>query len=68
MAQGQGNGKLAEQTMIARMGLEGYKEFRKHIGRLGGKAGDPTNKGFASNRERARLAGSIGGRASRRAK
>ena len=33
---------------------------------MGGKAGDPTNKGFASNIERARKAGSKGGKISKR--
>ena len=42
------------------------KDFYKHIGSLGGKAGDPTNKGFASNIERARKAGSKGGKISKR--
>ena len=41
-------------------------DFYKRIGRMGGKAGDPTNKGFASNIERARKAGSKGGKISKR--
>ncbi len=43
-------------------------DFYKRIGRMGGKAGDPTNKGFASNIERARKAGSKGGKISKRGK
>lgn len=42
------------------------KDFYKHIGSMGGKAGDPTNKGFASNIERARKAGAKGGKISKR--
>ena len=41
-------------------------DFYKRIGRIGGKAGDPSNKGFASNIERARKAGSKGGKISKR--
>ena len=41
-------------------------DFYKRIGRMGGKAGDPTNKGFASNIERARKAGAKGGKISKR--
>ena len=37
-------------------------DFYKRIGSMGGKAGDPTNKGFASNIERARKAGAKGGK------
>ena len=40
-------------------------DFYKRIGRMGGKAGDPTNKGFASNIERARKAGAKGGKISK---
>lgn len=43
-------------------------DFYKRIGRMGGKAGDPTNKGFASNIERARKAGAKGGKISKRGK
>ena len=41
-------------------------DFYKRIGRMGGKAGNPTNKGFANNIERARKAGSKGGKISKR--
>ena len=41
-------------------------DFYKRIGRMGGKAGDPSNKGFASNIERARKAGAKGGKISKR--
>ena len=43
-------------------------DFYKRIGRMGGKAGDPSNKGFASNIERARKAGAKGGKISKRGK
>jgi general stress protein YciG len=66
MAQGQGNGKLAEQTMIERMGLEQYKQFIIERGRRGGAAPYIGKKGFACNPERARMAGAIGGKASKR--
>jgi len=66
MAQGQGNGKLAEQTMIERMGLEQYKQFIIERGRRGGAAPYRGKKGFAANPERARMAGAIGGKASKR--
>ena len=41
-------------------------DFYKRIGRMGGRSGDPTNKGFASNIERARKAGAKGGKISKR--
>ena len=41
-------------------------DFYKRIGRIGGKAGDSSNKGFASNIERARKAGAKGGKISKR--
>lgn len=41
-------------------------DFYKRIGRMGGKAGDPTKKGFASNIERAKKAGAKGGKISKR--
>ncbi|MDQ5914114.1 MAG: hypothetical protein QG623_733 [Patescibacteria group bacterium] len=43
-----------------------YHEWRQSIGAKGGTMGDPTNKGFASDRTRASEAGKIGGKASRR--
>jgi general stress protein YciG len=57
-----GNGKLAEKTMIERMGLEAYKEFIKKRGTLGGTAPYKGKKGFAANPERARQAGKRGGK------
>lgn len=41
-------------------------DFYKRIGSMGGKAGDPTKKGFASNIERAKKAGAKGGKISKR--
>ena len=43
-------------------------DFYKNIGSEGGKRGRGSNKGFAANRELARIAGSKGGRISRRTK
>lgn len=55
-------GKRAAQTNKARHGEDYYKE----LGRLGGSKKVP--KGFAVNRELARIAGAKGGRNSRRGK
>ena len=41
-------------------------DYYARIGRMGGKSGDPTKKGFASNIERAKKAGAKGGKISRR--
>ena len=41
-------------------------DFYSRIGRMGGKAGDPSKKGFASNIERAKKAGAKGGKISKR--
>lgn len=68
-------GIKANQRIIERLGEEGAQEFRKRIGALGGKKSN--NGGFASDqvgedgltgRERARIAGSIGGKKSRKPK
>lgn len=53
-------GKKAAQTNIKRHG----KDFYVELGRKGGKAGH--TGGFASNPELARIAGSIGGKKSKR--
>lgn len=40
--------------------------YYSRIGKMGGKAGDPTKKGFASDPERAKRAGAKGGKISKR--
>lgn len=40
--------------------------YYSRIGKMGGKAGDPTKKGFASDPERAKTAGAKGGKISKR--
>ena len=52
----------ARETILKLHGTD----FYKRIGRMGGKAGDPTKKGFASNIERAKKAGAKGGKISKR--
>ena len=47
-------------------GTEGVHAKMQAIGHKGGKAGDPTKKGFASNIERAKKAGAKGGKISKR--
>ena len=44
------------------------EDFYKRIGSKGGKSGDPSKRGFASNPELAREAGRKGGKKSRRGK
>lgn len=56
-------GLRAAETNKAKNG----EDFYKRIGSMGGKAKNP-NKGFGSDRERARLAGTKGGYISRRPK
>lgn len=54
-------------TMVEKYGSEeAAREFFRTIGSRGGKARVP--KGFATNREMARIAGAIGGSISRRGK
>jgi len=55
-------GKKASATNKMKYG----ENFHVLIGRKGGLAGNPATKGFASNRELARKAGSMGGKASGR--
>lgn len=43
-------------------------DFYRKIGHLGGSAPHKGGKGFAANRELARIAGAVGGRISRRGK
>jgi len=59
----------AKQTMLAKYGEEGYREFYRRVGSLGGSVKNP-NRGFAckekdanglTGRDRARLAGALGG-------
>ena len=52
----------ARETILK---LHGSDYFSR-IGRMGGKAGDPSKKGFASNIERAKTAGAKGGKISKR--
>ena len=62
MAGTKAGGIKARETNIKLHGID----FYKRIGRMGGKAGDPTKKGFASNIERAKKAGAKGGKISKR--
>ena len=55
-------GLKARETNIKLHGID----FYKRIGSMGGKAGDPSKKGFASNIERAKKAGAKGGKISKR--
>lgn len=55
-------GLKARETNIKLHGAD----FYKRIGRMGGKAGDPSKKGFASDSERAKTAGAKGGKISKR--
>ena len=55
-------GIKARETNLKLHGID----FYKRIGSMGGKAGDPTKKGFASNIERAKKAGAKGGKISKR--
>ncbi len=41
-------------------------DYYSRIGKKGGKAGDPSKKGFASDPERAKTAGAKGGKISKR--
>lgn len=62
MAGTKAGGLKARETNIKLHGID----FYSRIGRIGGKAGDPTKKGFASNIERAKKAGAKGGKISKR--
>ena len=62
MAGTKAGGLKARETNIKLHGID----FYKRIGRMGGKAGDPSKKGFASNIERAKKAGAKGGKISKR--
>ena len=62
MAGTKAGGLKARETNLKLDGID----FYKRIGRMGGKAGDPTKKGFASNIERAKKAGAKGGKISKR--
>lgn len=64
MAGTKAGGLKARETNLKLHGSDYYSR----IGRMGGKAGDPTKKGFASNIERARKAGAKGGKISKRGK
>lgn len=62
MAGTKAGGLKARETNLKLHG----SDFYKRIGRMGGKAGDPSKKGFASNIERAKKAGAKGGKISKR--
>lgn len=62
MAGNKAGGLKARETNLKLHG----SDFYSRIGRMGGKAGDPTKKGFASNPERAKTAGAKGGKISKR--
>ena len=62
MAGTKAGGIKARETNLKLHGID----FYKRIGSMGGKAGDPTKKGFASNIERAKKAGAKGGKISKR--
>ena len=62
MAGTKAGGLKARETNLKLHGID----FYKRIGSMGGKAGDPTKKGFASNIERAKKAGAKGGKISKR--
>ncbi len=62
MAGTKAGGIKARETNIKLHGID----FYKRIGSMGGKAGDPSKKGFASNIERAKKAGAKGGKISKR--
>lgn len=62
MAGTKAGGLKARETNIKLHGID----FYKRIGSMGGKAGDPSKKGFASNIERAKKAGAKGGKISKR--
>lgn len=62
MAGTKAGGLKARETNIKLHGID----FYKRIGRMGGKAGDSSKKGFASNIERAKKAGAKGGKISKR--
>lgn len=59
--------KKMKATMIARYGSEeAVREFYKNIGRKGGKVEHPETRPFRASTVLARIAGSHGGRVSRR--
>lgn len=62
MAGTKAGGLKARETNLKLHGID----FYKRIGSMGGKAGDPSKKGFASNIERAKKAGAKGGKISKR--
>ena len=62
MAGTKAGGIKARETNLKLHGID----FYKRIGSMGGKAGDPSKKGFASNIERAKKAGTKGGKISKR--
>lgn len=57
----------AKKTALKNKLLHG-EDYYARIGSMGGKAGNPATKGFASNPELARIAGAKGGRKSKRGK
>ena len=59
MVQTKKGAKKARETMIKKMGKEGYIEFHRRIGAIGGQNGH--TGGFAANAALASTAGSKGG-------
>ena len=62
-------GNLKGGAQAAKTNKELYGEdFYSRIGKLGGKAPSKTPKGFAANKDFARIAGKLGGAKSKRVK
>lgn len=59
-------GQKAHATMKEHMGELAYKEYITAAGRKGGQAIAKTPRGFAADHERARTAGSKGGKSPRK--
>lgn len=59
MVQTKKGAKKARETMIKKLGKDGYAEFFKRIGSIGGQNGH--TGGFAADLELARAAGAKGG-------
>lgn len=66
--EGKAESEKYRRTMIEKYGVEGMRKFYQNIGRKGGENGRGPNYtgGFASNKEKAKLAGAKGGRHGRR--
>lgn len=64
MVQTKKSAKKAQQTLKNKLGPEGYLDFFRTIGAIGGRNGH--TGGFASNHEFARKVGSTGGKVGKR--